>query len=283
MSRILKGLKILFLFPLYIYRTHQRVEELKQTVWRFKQLLEVSLDPSPAVLPGFFRPTHPMNLVRIGGPWDGGYLVPEEAARSADVLISYGIHFDWEFEESFQRISRAKVFAYDKSTSGLLEQAEEQAQLRFKRFFDGENAFFKAAYIGNGEDGTVTVYDSLRGHEGSRVFLKFDIEGSEYIPGVFDQLCRLPRNVIGVVAEFHDLHENIDKARRLIEENELTIVHIHANNNGGVSRGLMPNLIEVTLVRDGFFKPSGNRPRYPLPEDKPCIPLKTELSLKFEG
>lgn len=283
MRQLVKLFKMVFLLPLYVYRTHQRLEELKMTVWRFKRLVELSLQEIPAVIPIGFRPLHPCNLRRVGGDSDGGYLVTEEALRSTEVLISYGIDFDWEFERLFSEASGARVFAYDRSTVDRLAETDEAGRLRFHRFFDGKRATFHSAFIGDGEHGTVRVAATLRGHEGKRVFIKFDIEGAEYEPAVFEDLLNLPRNVIGVVAEFHGFPVNAERIRELVTSNGFHIVHIHVNNAGGVSEDMLPNLVELTLLRDGYFRRSDEIHTYPLGIDRPCIASKRDMRLHFEG
>jgi len=280
---LIKILKIFILFPLYTYRTHQRLEVLKVTVWRLKRLVELSSPEIPCVIPEGFQPRHPHNLRRLGGDSDGGYLVTEEALRSTQVLVSYGIDFDWEFERAFSESSGAKIFAYDRSTVDRLAEADEHARLRFHRFFDGKRATFRAAFIGNGELGTVRIAETLREHAGERVLIKFDIEGAEYAPGIFEELLSLPGNVIGVIAEFHAFPDNLDRVRKLISSNRLHLVHLHVNNAGGISDNLVPNLVEMTLLRESYFQPSGGKPTYPLNLDRPCRTSQRDMRLHFEG
>jgi hypothetical protein len=218
----------------------------------------------------------------VGRDADGGYVVTEEAIRATEVLISYGIDFDWEFEREFSELSGARVFAYDRSTVDLLVGADEPERLRFNRFFDGQIATFHGLFIGNGEHGTVRVSQTLQGHENKRVFIKFDIEGAEYEPAVFGDLLKLPPNVIGVVAEFHSFPGNVDRIRNLVKSSGFYVVHIHVNNGGGTSDDMLPNLIELTLLREGYFRPSGEVHTYPLGVDRPCVASRRDMRLHFE-
>ena len=50
------------------------------------------------------RRLHPRvrhDLVRLGLPRDGGYVVPAEAIASTRVLLSLGMKEDWSFELAF--------------------------------------------------------------------------------------------------------------------------------------------------------------------------------------
>jgi hypothetical protein len=283
MRRIIKLLNAILFLPLYVYRTHERLEELKKTIWRLKRFVELSVHEMPALIPRGFQPRHPRNLRRIGGDSDGGYLVPEETIRATEVLVSYGIDFDWEFERAFSEVSGAKVFAYDRSTIDRLAEADETERLRFNTFFDGKHATFHAAYIGNGEDSTVRIAETLRAHKNRRVLMKFDIEGAEYSPQIFEELLSLPENVIGVIAEFHAFPDNLERVRKLIDGNRFHLVHLHVNNVGGIADNLIPNLVELTLIRDNYFLPSGQKPAYPLDLDRPCRSSQRDMRIHFEG
>jgi hypothetical protein len=269
-SRLAKGLKATLLLPLYVYRIKQRLEQLDAFIRDFRRLLELSLPTIPALVPADFRPIHCKNLVRLGGRHDGGYLLPQEVITGSEVLVSYGINLDWEFEKSFRALSPVLVHAYDQSTQQLLEESSAVTRSAFNSFFDDKGAFYHSRFIGDGAKGTVRVQDTLAPHAGRRIFLKFDIEGAEYHRGVFDELMNLPENVIGVAAEFHNFSEMASFVRRFIHANKFHIAHLHVNNNGGISDNLTPNLLELTLVREPYFTPSGHFTAYPLDNDSAC-------------
>ena len=60
------------------------------------------------------------------------------------------------------------------------------------------------------------------------VFLKIDIEGSEY--RILDQLIENQKKINGLVIEFHDCDLHFDRINRFIQSFELDLVHIHVNN-----------------------------------------------------
>jgi len=79
-------------------------------------LLMKSDDPSKSLRP--FRPTRLGDLVRLGRPFDGGYIVNERAVQQSDYLLSFGINDDWSFEEGFRkRRPEAEILCFDHSVS----------------------------------------------------------------------------------------------------------------------------------------------------------------------
>ena len=105
------------------------------------------------------------------------------------------------------------------------------------------------------------------GDSESDLLLQMDIEGAEYPTLIACPDATLRRFRVAVV-EFHDLHMTTNKGwhdavlvpvlRKL--ERIFTVVHIHANNLGGVDRrsGLdIPRTLEVTLLRKDRLSTAG--------------------------
>ena len=64
------------------------------------------------------RPIHVDNLVRIGRPNDGGYVIPKTVFKLCDGLLSFGINKDWSFEKDFSnRNPKANIHCYDYSVN----------------------------------------------------------------------------------------------------------------------------------------------------------------------
>lgn len=64
------------------------------------------------------RPTFLNDLTRIGGAFDGGYVVNARSICSSEYLISFGVNDDWSFEAQFvNRNPDLKVFCFDYSVS----------------------------------------------------------------------------------------------------------------------------------------------------------------------
>ena len=64
------------------------------------------------------KPTSKYDLIRIGSDYDGGYLVEKKSLDNTEILISFGILDNWEFEMDFIKKSQCiKIFTYDELTS----------------------------------------------------------------------------------------------------------------------------------------------------------------------
>jgi hypothetical protein len=92
------------------------------------------------------RPVALDDLVRLGSRHDGGYVLPRRAIAATDILLSFGINDDWNFEKQFLRayksLCSAKrksclLFAFDASVSGriLRQEAIRLARQSLSAFF----------------------------------------------------------------------------------------------------------------------------------------------------
>ncbi|HET8965382.1 MAG TPA: hypothetical protein VFN20_04155 [Candidatus Acidoferrum sp.] len=65
-----------------------------------------------------FRPICLGDLVRLGRPFDGGYVVNDRAVERTRYLLSFGINDDWSFEADFHnRVPEARILCFDHSVS----------------------------------------------------------------------------------------------------------------------------------------------------------------------
>src|SRR5215467_10104459 len=56
------------------------------------------------------------DLVRLGSPNDGGYVVPARAIERASTLLSFGLEKNWQFEQGAAELNpRMAVHVYDPS------------------------------------------------------------------------------------------------------------------------------------------------------------------------
>lgn len=97
----------------------------------------------PTVLPnelGFLAPIETPDLIRVGSPNDGGYVVPQSSIKSADALLSFGISTNWSFEEHFHALNpRAQIYAYDHTISEMIFRRTYQKN--FLRFVSGRGSW----------------------------------------------------------------------------------------------------------------------------------------------
>ena len=258
----------------------------------------------PIQLSGLY-PVACEQLARVGGTNDGGYVVPLNAIAGAHALVSFGLSHDWTFERDFkQRNADAIVHCYDHTVSaGTAFQYSIGQLLRFflklrasyfrkiftwidyKVFFCADRIHFKQRIWRDGQNNSATIEDVLsRLPAECPVFVKMDIEGSEYV--VLDDLLRHSKNIVAMVIEFHDVDSSLDLFNSFVEKikREFYIVHIHGNNIGGLTPFNFPVFPEITFFNKRFFDttppPSGLN--YPIPGlDRPNNPRSPDLKFEF--
>ena len=216
-------------------------------------------------LPSFFKPKFTANLVRLGRNNDGGYLIDELSIDKSKKLISFGINDDFSFEMNFNTQNRASVFAFDNSidmffflkkfvNSIFTPNHPKRLLVRFLnlynyiKFFRKENKHIKKNITLKNTTTEITfskLYNDYIKSEKEKIFLKIDIEGSEYL--ILDEIIKIQKNLTGVIIEFHDVNKNLIKIKKFINSLTLSICHVHCNNTGGLSKNKLPNVIEITF------------------------------------
>ena len=251
---------------------------------------------------------HPVacdTLVRLGNPNDGGYVVPLDAVTAASALLSFGLAHDWGFERDFKkRNPGAAIHCYDHTVSALTAFQYSIGQLlrfmiRFKTvylsraftwidyviFFRADKIHFRQRIWRDRQDNSVTVDDVFdRLPEGAQVFVKMDIEGSEY--RVLDDLLGHSQDIVALAIEFHEVDILLELFNSLVEKikRDFYVVHIHGNNLGGMTPFNFPIAPEITFLNKRFFKspPTPSRLKYPAPGlDAPNYPGRPDLAFEF--
>jgi hypothetical protein len=251
---------------------------------------------------------HPVvceSLARLGSPNDGGYVVPLDAVRTSDALVSFGLSHNWSFERDFKRYNpRAIIHCYDHTVSlrtafqysmGQLLRLVAQSRLTalqksftwidYMFFFRSDRVHFKQRIWRDKQNNSATMEDVFgRLPATSQVFVKMDIEGSEY--RVLDDLLRHSENIVAMAVEFHDVDILSDRFNSLIGKikRDFYIVHVHGNNMGGTTPSGFPIAPEITFLSKRFFKsaPSPSPLRYPVPGlDRPNDPRSAEFTFAF--
>lgn len=252
----------------------------------------------------FIAPAAVDTLVRVGGAYDGGYVIPPWMIAETDVLVSLGVSDNWSFDEHFKRLNPAlRIDAYDYSVSrrgfvrrvamGVAKWLLGQASLgevarrvrllkAYNRFFSGDVRHFEER-IHNRVDlpYDVTLGTVFARTDSRRIFLKVDIEGSEY--RIVDDILAHADRVVGMVIEFHDtepLRPVFEAAVRKLQE-RFEIVHLHANNFGGVARDGLPEVLEITFAHESRQRLARRR-ELPIPSiDAPNNPHRRDYALAF--
>ena len=266
-----------------------------------------------ATLPAGLRPAFRDDLLRLGSPHDGGYVLTRRLIAATDFLLSFGISVDWSFERAFRdaRPGRQGVFChgYDHTVSGAhfrkLAMREffrclsrphkaSRALLRlhadYKAFFDGRGAVHfreRIHWRDGGRDCTIATAMG-RVPADRNVFLKMDIEGGEY--RVLADALPFADRIVGMAIEFHEVDILTDRFMDLIGRlgRVYDLVHVHANNFSGLGPNGWPVALELTYERKdlgGDPAPDsgiGAERTYPLAGlDGPNDPGQPDIGLRF--
>jgi len=234
-------------------------------------------DQIRAFLPSAFRHRLCPDLVRLGSDADGGYVVSQGDVRRSDLLLSFGLGDDWSFESAFHRLAPVPIRAYDGSVNRKLFyraawQALERHRLEeafrhlrnywdFKRFFVSDRVHVRK-FVGGPP--YLSLGDVIRSVAAGKIFVKMDIEGSEY--RCLDALVENQHLLTGAVIEFHDVDLHLERVVGFLERFRLRLVHVHANNCAPMSAAGVPVALELSFSA----QPASDEPwcDYPSPLDR---------------
>ena len=224
------------------------------------------------LLPKFLKPSFLKKdeLIRLGSTFDGGYVLPINDIKNSDVLISFGISDNWDFEKDFSKMSNAKILAYDYSIDSnfwiskfkkdlikflklkIFKPKKIYKMIQYIDFllffrFNKKNQFFLKK-IGNTIE-CVTIQKIVSEHinENDKIFLKIDIEGSEY--EILDEIVSIKHKIQGLIIEFHHVSKNLDIIENFLKKIKynLHLVHIHANNFSVKEANQFPDVLELSF------------------------------------
>ena len=203
--------------------------------------------------------------IRIGSKFDGGYFVCPYSISNTNNLISLGIETNWEFEKEFMK-TNPKIITncYDGQTNYklilkffliqvikalLLELNTSLLKRSFYNLFEysfllKKKLNFKRKNIGLKNGLTFKEIVSNK----KDVFLKIDIEGSEY--RILDEILEFKNKLVGLVIEFHDYDLNKKKVKKFIQELGLVLVYININEMGGTSIDNYPLVLELSFSKN---------------------------------
>jgi hypothetical protein len=165
--------------------------------------------------------------VRVGNPYDGGYVIPRELINQVDTLYSYGINNDMSFDEHFLslRDEPLLIHMYDHTIEKLPKEDISSCFLFHREGISTER--------GNHLD-TFENQVCANGDEEKAIFLKMDIEGSEW--DVLPQILKssLKERILCITLEIHWLqdrsrHSHYLDVLKLLDES-FVLLHIHGNN-----------------------------------------------------
>ena len=239
------------------------------------------------MLPKFLKPYQisNSNLVRVGPKTDGGYVVDKRIFKKSKMLITCGLNDDWEFERDYlKKNHETQIIAYDHTVNKKFWvnrfKKDIISLLLFKKLKIGkildvfkylDYMFFFRNNIKHHEKKIVykkrnnketTIPETL--NRNNDVVLKVDIEGDEY--KVLNDIKKNSKKISFLIIELHDIHKNLGRIKNFIKKSDLKIIHIHANNYGGIDKNKNPKVIELSMINSKKFKINKilSKRRYPV-------------------
>ena len=90
--------------------------------------------------------------------------------------------------------------------------------------------------------------------DNTTVFLKIDIEGSEY--EIIEQIMNHSKQIKIIVIEFHDIIQKTKEFERLFNllKSKYSLIHTHVNNNGILHNDMIPEICEFTFISNIDFQ-----------------------------
>lgn len=216
----------------------------------------------------------PFNKERVGKDNDGGYVICVDECLSYDCLIGAGINDDDSFELDFLEKNNVPCFAFD-GTVDLTPSESEKITFESKNVLDLNS------------DKYTNLHSIIDDYES--IFLKMDIEGSEYIwINSLDESHLSKFKQIAI--EFHEPYE-MYKWRCLQKINKThTAVHFNANNSSAVcyhekdgQKTKLPENFELTYISNDLIKGklSLNTQAFPTELDQPNDPGRPVTFFNF--
>ena len=153
----------------------------------------------------------------------------------------------------------------------------------YKFFFKGNKKhYIKKIVFKKKNNKEVTISEILKNYH--EVFLKIDIEGDEY--KILNDIKINSKKINFLVIELHNIHRNINKIKKFLEKLDLKIIHIHANNYGGVDKYGDPKVIELSLLNTKKIKVDNvlSKKNYPIVGlDSKNFKRRNEIKIRFNG
>ena len=253
------------------------LNDLSSTLVTFEGEPETTSDERLLAFATRIRPMTGSNLelIRVGGPTDGGYVMAKPLTGSGALSIGVGADVSWDQEIAARGIP---VAMFDHTIRKLPAPVP--------------NSMFHRIGVGSTETRNLKPLEqliSLAGWAGrDDLLLKMDVEGAEW------SVMTQPRPVnlepfTQIVIELHGLGGLRDErtATTVLGVVELLCachipIHVHANNYDELVRfgsWWFPNAIEVSFIRQDLLPNAKPAHELRADLDAPCDPRVTEIDL----
>ena len=225
-----------------------------------------------AYLPDSFRPTA-TPLMRLGSDHDGGYVVARHAVERSTHLLSFGLEANWKFEADYLELKRnhadcTGIDAYDPTvTSWLLLKrtvrhvgrmlrrkrlGHSETWSSYRRLFRSTCVTHHLKWIGRASSLNTVDFKTCLADvpSAARVFLKMDIEGSEY--EILDQIVESSHRLSGIAMELHSFNNAHRDHADLFDElhRRFQVAHVHVNNSGPLDPSGCPTTVELSYINN---------------------------------
>ena len=218
----------------------------------------------------FLKPFLCKDLSRIGNNFDGGYVVSKSVIKSSKYIISCGIGNQFSFEEDLIKYNCFNFYLYDHTVNAIsylkliLKYFRRFITLRLNykilinSLLDFYNYliliksnrvnFFPREVCNKSDKNRISLTKILADKED--VTLKIDIEGNEY--KILNSIINNRNKLLMLIIEFHYIQKNKQKFliffKKLLKD--FSIIHIHGNNNSSVNIYGIPDVLEVTIIKN---------------------------------
>ena len=205
-------------------------------------------------------------LVKIGGYKDGGYAVDYRSILQSKILISGGVGSNVRFESDFYDINQNCGIILIDPTTSLLRMLIRGVYHFFKKNQSGYRSlsdvlnylFLKKKsllikkYLGNKFNLNDIKKDYINLKYKNNIFLKLDIEGSEYelLPSIIENKSMFS----SICIEFHglDIESNVNELILFIEKLNFDIIHISINELS-LNQTNVPSILEISFAPKNCF------------------------------
>ena len=207
-----------------------------------------------------FKPKKEYELTRLGKKNDGGYLVGIQTVKESQYLISFGIRDDWSFEKDFLKKNIVKALCFDSENILDILKKKFKSDLSFiyklniLKIIKNLMAFYnfykfkKKTKIIQKIISTGDLNRIMSEINSDKIFLKIDIEGSEYF--ILNEIIQNQERIEGLVIEFHNIQRNMDILTNFIKKFKLEITHIHPNNYSKLDKDGNLEIIEMSFEKN---------------------------------
>ena len=205
-----------------------------------------------------------VDLIRVGGKGDGGYLLPD-ILKEMKYCFSAGVGDISKFEKELSQKYNIKSFMADASVKSPPE--------------DDKNFIFIKKFLGSKTNNNFIsleewVSQSIKTNQDDNKILQMDIEGSEFEVLTYASADSLSKFSLMII-EFHGLQNLCNRFfLKMIKANfqkiysHFSICHVHPNNYSGIYNIgpiKIPSSIEVTFVRKDLVEKIKSNSKISLP------------------